>query len=53
MADKVFCAAHSLLLHAVAVQVNHFNLDESLWKRVEQDFLAIWKRDNLSLPATD
>lgn len=49
-ADKVFCAAHALLLHAVAVQVDHFKLDEALWKRVEQDFLATWKRDRVGPP---
>lgn len=47
--DRIFCAAHALMLHALAVQVNHFKLDESLFVSVEKDFCQIWKREKITL----
>ena len=47
-ADRLFCAAHALLLQAIAVQINHFKLDEGLFTSVEKDFLHIWERDKVT-----
>jgi hypothetical protein len=44
MADRIFSAAHALMLEALAVQINHFKLDEDLWNRAEKDYLDMWKR---------
>jgi hypothetical protein len=50
MADLVFCSAHSLLLKAIAIQVHHFKLDARLFRQSELDFMAVWKRDDVTPP---
>jgi hypothetical protein len=44
VADRVLCAAHALVLHALNVQVEHFNLDPAPYTQAESDFVEIWKK---------
>lgn len=43
LSDRVLCAAHALVLHALDVQVKHFGLDDAALKQANDDFVEIWK----------
>ena len=42
MSDRVLASAQLLALQALEVQVEHFKLDPTVYKKVEQDFVDIW-----------
>jgi hypothetical protein len=43
LADRVLCAAHALVLHALDVQVKHFKLDGGVLKQANDDYMEIWR----------
>ncbi|ODS55803.1 MAG: hypothetical protein ABS36_09455 [Acidobacteria bacterium SCN 69-37] len=44
MSDRILSAGHALALEAIKVQVDHFQLDQSLWTHAEAEYIAIWQK---------